>query len=37
VDDVDVDALHGAWSTARTTETMTRAERALLHLLDPRG
>jgi len=34
-DDLDEDALRAAWSGARRTEVMSRAERALLRLLDP--
>ncbi len=34
-DDLDEERVRDAWGRARTTETMTRAERATLHLLDP--
>jgi DNA topoisomerase-1 len=33
-DDLDEDRLRSAWSRARATDTMTRAERATLRLLD---
>ena len=35
IEDADVEVLREAWSAARTTDTMTRAERALLRVLDP--
>lgn len=33
-EEIDEERIRDAWSRARTTATMTRAERALLHLLD---
>lgn len=33
-EDLDVERLRSAWSRARTTSSMSRAERAFLHLLD---